>query len=112
MVKRQPIKEMIGGSHLIGRKRFNQLPRYLQGIEKRLEKIDIDPLKDQQQINQIQPLLDQFERLQKSATYQNSESVQEVRWMLEELRLSLFSQPLKTILPVSVKRVQKALDGV
>lgn len=91
---------------------LNQMPRYLQGLEKRLEKIDIDPNKDQLQISEIQTLLDQYKSLAEQPTYQNNERLQAVRWMLEELRLSLFSQPLKTLMPVSIKRVQKALKEV
>jgi ATP-dependent helicase HrpA len=36
--------------------------------------------------------------------------MQEFRWMLEELRVSLFAQELKTPMPVSVKRLQKVWE--
>ena len=36
----------------------------------------------------------------------------EFRWMLEELRVSLFAQELKTPMPVSVKRLQKVWEAM
>ena len=38
--------------------------------------------------------------------------LQEYRWMLEELRVSLFAQELKTPMPVSVKRLQKVWESL
>jgi ATP-dependent helicase HrpA len=38
--------------------------------------------------------------------------VQELRWMIEELRVSLFAQTLGTARPVSEKRIYKAMDQV
>jgi ATP-dependent helicase HrpA len=37
--------------------------------------------------------------------------LEEFRWLLEELRVALFAQELKTSSPVSVKRLQKMWDG-
>lgn len=88
---------------------FAQLPRYLQGLEKRLEKIDLDPAKDQLAIRQIQPLLNDYDKLKKEPAYQNDPRLVDFRWMLEELRLSLFAQPMKTLKPVSIQRLEKAL---
>ncbi|MBD3611777.1 MAG: DUF3418 domain-containing protein, partial [Hydrogenovibrio crunogenus] len=88
---------------------FKQLPRYLQGLEKRLAKIDVDPSKDQKAIREIQPILDAFETLAKEPAYQNHSGLVEIRWLIEELRLSLFAQPMKTLKPVSIQRLQKKL---
>ena len=41
----------------------------------------------------------------------NDARLEEFRWLLEELRVSLFAQELKTPMPVSVKRLQKAWDA-
>jgi ATP-dependent helicase HrpA len=86
-----------------------QLPRYLQGLEKRLEKLDLDPAKDQVAIRQIQPLLDAYEDLAQEPAYANAPNLVDFRWMLEELRLSLFAQPMKTLKPVSIQRLEKQL---
>lgn len=86
-----------------------QLPRYLQGLEKRLEKLDLDPAKDQVAIRQIQPLLTDYSKLAREPAYANDPSLADFRWMLEELRISLFAQPMKTLKPVSIQRLEKQL---
>jgi ATP-dependent helicase HrpA len=91
---------------------FRQMPRYLQGLEKRLEKIDIDPTKDQKAIREMQPVLEAYERLAQDAAYRNHPGLVEMRWLLEELRLSLFAQPMKTVKPVSVQRLLKQLKNL
>ncbi len=91
---------------------FKQLPRYLQGIEARLAKIDIDPSKDLNYIRQIQPLLDHYRSLAEDKSYQKLPDLVDIRWLIEELRLSLFSQPMKTLKPVSVQRVEKRLKNL
>ncbi len=88
---------------------FQQCPRYLQGLEKRLEKIDIDPHKDQQGIRQITPILKTFNSLLETQTPQNQPGLADIRWQIEELRLSVFSQPMKTLNPISIKRIEKML---
>lgn len=86
---------------------FKQLLRYLQALQKRLEKLDQDPLKDQKVIRELQPLLKKYEQLAHEPAYQEQPELIEIRWMLEELRVSLFSQPMKTIQPVSIPRIEK-----
>ena len=91
---------------------FKQMPRYLQALQKRLERIDIDPNKDQASLRELQPLLNRFEELQQNPAYRLHPAVVEVRWKLEELRISLFSQPLKTLEPVSIARLEKLLRQI
>ena len=91
---------------------FNQLPRYLQGLEKRLEKIDIDPNKDQKAIRELNPVLEKYQQIADEPAYQNLPDLVDIRWQIEELRLSLFSQPMKTLKPVSIKRLEKLIDGL
>ncbi|NPA71706.1 MAG: ATP-dependent RNA helicase HrpA [Gammaproteobacteria bacterium] len=91
---------------------FKQIHRYLKGIEVRLEKIDQDPSKDQLAIRQIQPLLKQVEQLKQEGAYQNLPGLVDIRWQLEELRLSLFAQPMKTLKPVSVPRIEKLIKAL
>ncbi len=91
---------------------FKQLPRYFQAIEKRLEKIDIDPSKDQLAIRHIKPILQDYAALENESAYQKSPGVVEIRWLIEELRVSLFAQPMKTIVPISVKRVEAKIKAL
>ncbi len=91
---------------------FKRLPVYLQAIEKRLEKIDINPNKDQLNILKITPLLNSFTELSNITVYEKSSQLVDVRWQIEELRVSVFSQPIKTLLPVSIKRIEKNLQNI
>lgn len=86
---------------------FNRLAFYFKAMEKRLEKIDIDPNKDQLAIRQFTPLLEKYQQLNQEKAYQNSEQLIDIRWQLEELRISLFAQPMKTLTPISIKRLEK-----
>jgi ATP-dependent helicase HrpA len=88
---------------------LEQLPRYLQGLQKRLEKLDQDPQKDTQVLRGLKPLLQKVEPLFKDPAYAQRPEVVELRWQLEELRISLFSQPMKTLKPVSIQRIEKKI---
>ncbi|GKT12051.1 MAG: ATP-dependent helicase HrpA [Thiomicrorhabdus sp.] len=88
---------------------FKQLSRYLKGLETRLEKLDQDPSKDQLAIRQIQPVLKDYEFLSVDSAYSDRADVIEIRWLIEELRISLFAQPMKTIKPISIKRIEKLI---
>ncbi|MGR9116648.1 MAG: ATP-dependent RNA helicase HrpA [Gammaproteobacteria bacterium] len=85
---------------------LKHFPRYLRAIEYRLEKMNHDP-KKLQVINRF--CLNYWKSVEKKA---KKESViperDEFRWMLEELRVSLFAQQLKTPYPVSENRLEKA----
>jgi ATP-dependent helicase HrpA len=88
--------------------RLKHLPRYLKAIQKRLERMDHDPQKDAKKATQLAPLWETYwQRCAESET--PDPKLTEFRWMLEELRVSLFAPELKTAMPVSVQRLQKAL---
>ncbi|MFI7061248.1 ATP-dependent RNA helicase HrpA [Kribbella sp. NPDC050124] len=94
-----------------GAKRLPDLVRYLRGMEQRLEKIGANAMRDRSGMAIIQTLDDEYRaRLNAVPTgkYPSPELL-EVRWMLEELRISLFAQTLGTPYPVSEKRIRKAL---
>ncbi|MER0170763.1 MAG: ATP-dependent RNA helicase HrpA [Nitrosomonas sp.] len=94
--------------------RLQQFPRYLKGMALRLEKLPANPERDERNSAEITPLwrqyLQHFEKHQK-ISYQN-DNLDEFRWQIEELRISLFAQELKTPFPVSVKRLQKLWESV
>ena len=86
---------------------FKQMTRYMDALQLRLEKLDQDPNKDQKSIREISPLIKRYQELAEEPAYQGHPILVEIRWMLEELRISLFSQPMKTIKPVSIQRLEK-----
>ncbi len=91
---------------------FKQIVRYLKGVEVRLDKIEQDPSKDALAIRQIQPILNAYERLSQEEAYQNRTDLIELRWWIEELRISLFAQPMKTLKPISIKRIEKIIKAL
>lgn len=85
-------------------------PRYLNAILLRLEKAPQNPQRDRAQISSLSDHRQRHsDKLQKDGflAYQNSAAWQEYRWMIEELRVSVFAQTLKTLKPVSDKRLNK-----
>ncbi|OZB69584.1 DUF3418 domain-containing protein, partial [Thiomonas sp. 13-64-67] len=82
-------------------------PRYLQAIGRRLDKFRTDPARDAQLGTQLAPWLTRWQR--EAASYHGllPPRLQELRWLLEELRVSLFAQELRTPMPVSLKRLEK-----
>lgn len=95
-----------------GLNNLRHLPRYLQAMQIRLEEMPRDPDKDadrQDIINDVSAYLDR--RLEKLPRGRDKAAdVKEIRWMIEELRVSLFAQRLGTARPVSERRIQKAVD--
>ncbi|KUM32309.1 ATP-dependent RNA helicase HrpA [Arthrobacter sp. EpRS66] len=93
-----------------------RLPRYVQGVEKRLEKLRGGAVtRDSQALLAIQKLEDEYdaalERVPDGARV--PAALAQVKWMLEEMRISLFAQELGTAYSVSEKRIRKAIkDGL
>ena len=83
-------------------------PRYLTAISKRLEKAQSDPGRDRQPRLQIADLWQAYLKRQQTLEKQHvvSPQLEHYRWMLEEYRVSLFAQELKTQFPVSEKRLK------
>ncbi len=87
---------------------LHHLSRYLKAIVLRLDKYRNDPARDAQQLAHLRPLEQRYWRLVAERRGAVDERMQEFRWLLEELRVSLFAQELRTPQPVSVKRLDKA----
>ncbi|CAI1608812.1 ATP-dependent RNA helicase HrpA [Serratia plymuthica] len=95
-----------------GWKRLPDTLRYLQAIERRLEKLAIDPHRDRAQmlrVDQVQQAWQQWLNKLPPKRRQDDE-VKEVRWMIEELRVSLFAQQLGTPYPISDKRILQTIE--
>jgi ATP-dependent helicase HrpA len=91
---------------------LKHVPRFLEAVFLRLDKWRTDPARDATLAREIMPISQQYRRLQQDLRDQDDPRLDDLRWMLEELRVSLFAQQLKTAMPVSVKRVQKALAAL
>ncbi len=84
------------------------LPRYLKGVTMRLDKLRSDPARDAARLAELRPIEQRFIRLLADRKGVVDARLEEFRWLLEELRISLFAQELRTPQPVSVKRLEKA----
>jgi ATP-dependent helicase HrpA len=88
-------------------------PRYLKAINVRLEKLRADPARDAKLMAEWQQVAAPWQRAQKERHGGGQDpKMAEFRWLLEELRVSLFAQELKTPMPVSVKRLQKVWESM
>jgi ATP-dependent helicase HrpA len=89
--------------------RLQHLPRYLKAMVLRLEKLRADPQRDARLAAEIAPLFAQWQReqIKQSKSGEPDTRLEQFRWLLEELRVQLFAQELKTPVPVSVKRLTK-----
>ena len=90
------------------------LPRYLKAVTLRIDKLRTNPARDAQLLQEWQSLAQPWAKLiqgQRSHGGTIDPRLQEFRWQLEELRVALFAQELKTPTPMSVKRLQKVLDS-
>ncbi len=89
---------------------LQHLPRYLRGLERRVAKYLERPDRDQKHAGTVAVLWQRYrERAERNRISGRHESdLDAFRWLVEELRISLFAQELKTPFPVSYKRVEKA----
>ena len=96
------------------RDRLRHLPRYLKAIQVRLQRLPNDPAKDELKAAPVIKLWQDFlknEPLLRSRGYE-PERIEEVRWLLEEWRVQVFAQELKTAVPVSEKRLGELWAGL
>jgi ATP-dependent helicase HrpA len=87
-------------------------PRYLKGIVLRIDKLKADQARDARQFAEFHPLLQNYQRALAQRGGVMDARLAEFRWMLEELRISLFAQELRTPMPVSVKRLHKVWESM
>jgi ATP-dependent helicase HrpA len=96
-----------------GRPRLASIERYLTALQRRLERLAADPAKDLPGLTTMKEMqaayADALAALPPGR--QPSDELADVRWMLEELRVSLFAQPMRTAYPISPARIYRVLDG-
>ncbi|YCH28836.1 ATP-dependent RNA helicase HrpA [Erwinia sp. D4-22] len=97
-----------------GWKRLPDTLRYLQAIERRLEKLPVDPHSDRARMLKVEQVQQAWQSwLNKlPPARRDDEDVQEVRWMIEELRVSYFAQQLGTPYPISDKRILQTMEQI
>jgi ATP-dependent helicase HrpA len=111
----QDIRQQLGrllGAGWLGRmpwERLQHLPRYLKAASLRLDKLRADPARDARLAAELAALEQPYRReLAARARYgEPGAELQQFGWLLEELRVSLFAQQLRTPVPVSAKRLAK-----
>jgi ATP-dependent helicase HrpA len=95
-----------------GLSRLPDLVRYLRAISRRLDTVASAPGRDAERTAIVHRVTDAYQRAvaELPLARRSGADVRAVRWMIEELRVSLFAQVLGTPVPVSEKRIRAALD--
>ena len=90
-----------------GIEKLDDIIRYLKGILRRLEKLPIDPNQDRLKLIEINKAVDKYNSvlLAQRKDKPIEQEILAVKWMIEELRISLFAQNLGTAQPISLKRI-------
>ncbi|MDP3922513.1 MAG: ATP-dependent RNA helicase HrpA, partial [Hydrogenophaga sp.] len=91
---------------------LQHFPRYLKAVQQRLDKLRADPARDAAKFAELRLQDQRFWRLVAERKGVQDARLQELRWLLEELRVSFFAQELRTPQPVSVKRLDKAWSQI
>jgi len=91
----------------VGTERIADVARYLRAVERRLDVLPGDPVRDQERIVRCRRLEREYDEL--IAARPPSPELDEVAWLLEEYRVSVFAQAVGTAVPVSEKRILTAL---
>jgi len=96
--------------------RLLHIPRYLQAVSVRAQRGIIEPEKEKARSGELEIHAASLDKLLKSLTPLVSEgkkkAIEEYFWLIEEYKVSLFAQELKTPVPVSAKRLDKKLKEI
>jgi ATP-dependent helicase HrpA len=110
----QQLQQLITKNFIIDND-FSQLShflRYLKAITIRLDKLRADPSRDSKLLAEWNSVAQAWQRSPRRSGKDADPKLLEFRWLLEELRVSLFAQELRTPMPVSVKRLQKMWESL
>ncbi|MFE7120013.1 ATP-dependent RNA helicase HrpA [Streptomyces sp. NPDC057654] len=95
-----------------GTRRLPDLMRYLVAVDRRLQQLPTNAQRDRARLEKVKEMRDEYawllEQLPKGRPV--PQQVLDIRWMIEELRVSYFAHALGTAYPVSDKRIVKAID--
>lgn len=87
-------------------------PRYLKAVLHRLERWADDPARDRERRADVERLTTLWRRAVAARRGEYDANLETFGWMLEELRVSLFAQQLRTPMPVSVKRLERVWQSI
>ncbi|MEU0520697.1 ATP-dependent RNA helicase HrpA [Streptosporangium sp. NPDC006007] len=95
-----------------GFKRLPDLFRYLRAAERRLEKLPDDRFRDEERMHKVHDIEDEYHELieRLPPARRSADDVLQIRWMIQELRVSYFAQTLGTPYSISDKRIRKAME--
>lgn len=91
---------------------LSHYPRYMKAIVYRLERYAADPARDLAKQQEIERLAAPWQRAVAARRGEPDPHLAEFGWLLEELRVSLFAQQLRTPMPVSVKRLERVWQSI
>ncbi|MTE19796.1 ATP-dependent RNA helicase HrpA [Streptomyces sp. TRM43335] len=96
-----------------GARRLPDLLRYLTAVDRRLQQLPTNVERDRARMAKVKEMRDEYEWLleQFPPGRPVPREAREIRWMIEELRVSYFAHALGTAYPVSDKRIVKAVDA-
>ncbi|WP_432080148.1 ATP-dependent RNA helicase HrpA [Streptomyces sp. WAC 04229] len=97
-----------------GIRRLPDLMRYLVAADRRLQQMPTGVQRDTSRMEKVHEMKDEYAWLLEQLPQGRPvpQQVREVRWMIEELRVSYFAHALGTAYPVSDKRIVKAIDAL
>lgn len=108
---REQIDELLAPGFIrdVEKSRLAQFPRYLKAMRLRAERLRHDPARDQARMLALQGYWRDYLKLRAERGDHDS-NLDELRWLIEELRVSTFAQELRTHEPVSPKRIAKLVE--
>ncbi|GAY12887.1 ATP-dependent RNA helicase HrpA [Pseudonocardia sp. N23] len=97
-----------------GPSKLADVARYVQGVEVRLERLRVDPARDASWTAEVRVVADEYDAdlADLPDGTDPPQALRDVGWLIEELRISLYAHPMRTRQPVSIKRIQRALDDI
>lgn len=95
---------------------LRELPRLVRALGIRVERARFSADKDRAKAAQVEPFESEYERLKalvgKKASPDNEDKLFELRWMIEEFKVSVFAPEIKTAFPVSAKRLTAKIKEI
>ena len=87
-------------------------PRYMKAINYRLDRYRDDPARDEERQRSLEQLMAPWQRERIQRKGRKDPNLESFFWLLQELRVSLFAQQLRTPMPVSVKRLERVWHSI
>lgn len=94
--------------------RLKHLPRYLQALLVRAERARTNPIKDAEKEAQVRPFTEALQRMEKEAGKKgySRNDLDDLRWMIEEFKVSIFAQELGTPIKISSRRLEEKIRSI